>query len=182
MKKQALAILAVICLSTAALAQTARFSDPFESGIQRSQIVQDTLLAKVFRGIEFRKEVIGTLLPTVRIVAFAGGQRRLMPWDFNVIYGMVADHSSASLDERVEAFALLAYWYQDPDLQIVSLEKVQIEREGYTISYRVLVSLRPGKMYDKNVEMLIALKRNQIFLAEANDDYDKNFPDCSHFD
>ncbi len=168
--------LATLALYAVGITQLVRAEsqDNFDKGIVDSVVICHPILAKVFSGVEFREESIDTRPLSNRIVGWLAGEKFVMPGKFNILFAKVADHSTASIDERIEAFALLCYMDQDPNLKIRKHEKVAIERDTYRLTDKVVLSVAvyQDDLYQctKKVELLIALKGEQIFLAETEDE------------
>ncbi len=137
----------------------------------RTEIVEHPVLSKVFPGVIFEKEILGgTAPPRKRVVARLGNEKMFMPHYFNVVYASVCERSDASINEILEAYARLAYWKWDPDLKILTVEKVKIERKFYTIDYRMVVDLiwdPNGIERQERNELLFSIEDKEIKWVEV---------------
>lgn len=156
MKKHVLIPIAVICACSMMILAQAGPREEFTRAILKTESIQHPIFEKVFPGIEFRVETSEVTLPfSRRVVGWFQDERFIMTDDFNFLFRKVADSSKASVEEIIEAFIRLGYWLQDPDLTVVTQEKVSIEKDIYKMNHRAIIKMQRKNRDLEVLELLI---------------------------
>jgi hypothetical protein len=136
-----------------------------------SREIQHPLMAKVFPGVQFVVEAYNTFNGMQhKVIALYEEQRWGITDGFNLLFAQVADHSTGTDAEIVEAFVRLHFWIRERDLEITRHETEEIEiitKEGshWLFNHRLVFRIHWKGKSSPPGELLVLFKDQQIISA-----------------
>jgi len=166
----------VFCLLTSlCLAQVEPFTPKLD--IREKVEITHPLIQKVFPNVrlveayDYRENSTKPALPAQYTFAYYDSVRYPMPDQINMLYAKMGATSSATVEERIRAYIMLAFWAIDPNAEFLEFSEGYYKRHSFEMNYRILLRINPKhptlKYRRGLVEIYLLFQDNEFKFAET---------------